>query len=500
MKTINILAVLFVLMLLGCKDADELYDDPNSATNVPPSSIFTKVLLDMQELPYEVFYGPAQRYTQHFVCIEPIYGNQNYNFGETEFYYGTLRDILQMEKEAQRAGSETAEIYTVMAKFFKAYFYVYMTERVGDIPMSEAMKGAVDNNFTPQYDTQKQVYLQCFDLLEQANSELEIIIENGATISNGDIFYDGNLAKWQKVVNVFRLRMLMSLSLKINDADLELKEQFAAIISNPDKYAVFTSNEDNLSIHWIDNADNKNPIYPGKRPYRELEVLGDTYVSLVKELEDPRLFVVADPAPALNVGVENRELLFSSYQGAKSGDDINELKDEAVIDGKYSTRSYSYWYKPVCEPTIQIGYPELQFVIAEAINRGWISGNAALYYNNGIKASMLHYGIEISVIDAYLAKNNITYKGNNTDGLNQILTQKYIAFFNNSGWQAFFDYRRTGIPTFDIGPANENGLRIPKRWKYPDNEVKYNSDELGIALDRQFQGADDINLMMWMLN
>ncbi|HSQ48021.1 MAG TPA: SusD/RagB family nutrient-binding outer membrane lipoprotein, partial [Lutibacter sp.] len=168
--------------------------------------------------------------------------------------------------------------------------------------------------------------------------------------------------------------------------------------------------------------------------------------------------------------------------------------------GKYSYPNEARYYSNFeGEPYIQIGYAEQEFIIAEAINRGWTAGNAETHYINGIKGSMEFYGVAQAKIDAFLLNANIVYKGNNSNGLNQILTQKYIAFFNNSGLEAYFNYRRTGVPTFDIGPANNNGSKIPKRWKYPQSEFENNAANVNAALSTQYGGSDDINEVMWIL-
>jgi Starch-binding associating with outer membrane len=167
---------------------------------------------------------------------------------------------------------------------------------------------------------------------------------------------------------------------------------------------------------------------------------------------------------------------------------------------------------------VQLAYWELQFNIAEAINRGWISGNATTYYENGIRSSMSFYGItdgaSISITDQdtdavlatttvsvtnYLAQTSVAYAGNNITGLNQILTQKYLAFFQNSGFEAFYNYRRTGIPAFHAGPGTGNTGVIPKRWLYPSDESFYNEANLKAALTRQFTtGVDDVNNDLWI--
>jgi hypothetical protein len=61
--------------------------------------------------------------------------------------------------------------------------------------------------------------------------------------------------------------------------------------------------------------------------------------------------------------------------------------------GNYSLINRHHYYETYTgEPSIQIGYPELCFNIAEAINRGWISdgpkGNAEDYYTAWYKIIM----------------------------------------------------------------------------------------------------------------
>ena len=99
----------------------------------------------------------------------------------------------------------------------------------------------------------------------------------------------------------------------------------------------------------------------------------------------------------------------------------------------------------------------------------------------------------------YLNQPAVKYKGNNSDGLAQILMQKYLAYARNSGLQAYYQWRRTGVPTFSTGSGNGNGGVIPKRFQYPTNESTANAANLQAALDAQYGGNDDINGVMWMI-
>ena len=159
------------------------------------------------------------------------------------------------------------------------------------------------------------------------------------------------------------------------------------------------------------------------------------------------------------------------------------------------------------------------FCIAEAINRGWVAGDASTWYRNGIKAIWSFYGIVdgdnkvVFIKDgggsltytvpfsftAYLNQPSVKYKGNNIDGRTQILMQKYLAYARNSGLQAYYQWRRTGVPAFSTGSGNGNGGVLPKRFQYPSNEISANGTNLQAALQSQYGGNDDINALMWLI-
>jgi hypothetical protein len=261
----------------------------------------------------------------------------------------------------------------------------------------------------------------------------------------------------------------------------------------------------------------KNPTSLGRDGTREN--VGSVFMGLTTSLNDPRTFIVGTPAPAkLLAGKLFTD--YTAYAGAPAGLGMSDLGVNAQ-GGEYSyinALRYSFDFAgSKAEPAIIIGYPELCFNIAEGINRGWATGDVATWYTKGITASMNFLGItegssipvgnltgtvvygsvdNISIV-AYLAQPSVQYKGG-ADGLTQILTQKYIAFWQNSNWEAFFNQRRTGVPTLSEGPGNGNGNKIAKRWQYPRAEADSNHDNYNEAVQRQFNGVDDLNGVLWI--
>jgi len=553
MKKISIIYLLPVLALLTVSSCKKSFSDDTTNNNLPnsvPSSLlFTGIITNMVDLPDGAYSSSVQDnmvypnasnkdeiWGQYYIYNYDYYGNNTYDFDSGADYYTTLSNVLAMESAATVAGGAAINPYEAMGKFFRAYFFSKMSLERGDIPMTQALQGL--KNLTPVYDTQKAVMIQCLAWLESANSDLTQLIANptvggtglGSTLG-GDIFYSNSLTQWQKVVNTFRIRLLLELSLQAADPDLNVPTQFSSIISNPTKYPLMQNSTDNLQYTFLASVNtNYYPQYPdifGQSGSRQN--MSQTYVSLLDKFQDPRVFAVSEPARYNVDTLKQSSTAFSSFIGADPGLDLGTMYNNAGLQ-RYSFLNRKRYYSTYTgEPSIQIGYPELMFNIAEGINRGWATGNAETYYIAGIQASMASYGIPTNgtytayfyhpvpgsttgVIDplnydsfnipvnwsTYYAQPAIQYAAGTT-GLTQILQQKYLALFRHSGLEAYFNYRRTGVPVFTTGPGTDNGQRIAKRFLYPLSDRSGNTANYQKALASQYGGNDDINGIMWIL-
>ncbi|HTD40251.1 MAG TPA: SusD/RagB family nutrient-binding outer membrane lipoprotein [Mucilaginibacter sp.] len=518
---IYLLPVLMLLTVSSCKKSyQELTQNPNVPLSVPASLLFNGVLNNMVDFPD----NSNEIYCQYYIYNYNYYGNNTYNFGSGDNYYNTLKNVLLMEKQAITAGSPAVNPYSAIGKFFRAYFFSKMSLEEGDIPMTQALQGLA--NLTPKYDTQKAVMIQSLAWLESANTDLTTLIAAGGNNLSGDIFFNGDLIKWQKVVNTFKIRLLLELSKQAADPDLNVPAQFNAIVSNPAKYPVMTSSDDNLQYVFVSpsNYYPQNPNNFGQNGSRQNS--SQTYIQLLTTFQDPRVFITAEPARHLVDDLHQSPTDFASFVGADPGLDLGIMYANAGL-GDYSFINRKHYYSTFTgEPSIQIGYPELQFNIAEGINRGWTTGNAETYYVAGIQASMAYYSIpttgtftayfyrpgstdptNLGNYDTYPINTNwatyyaqplIKYAGAAT-GLTQILQQKYLAMFRHSGLEPYFTWRRTGVPTFTTGPGTSNGQRIALRFQYPSSERTANTTNYNAALQSQYGGNDDINGVMWIL-
>jgi hypothetical protein len=514
--------LLVVILLAGCdRTMEDLYQNPNKPVNSTPALNLTGILKDMLDAPA----GMEERWSQYFLINYDYYGNNRYDFGEGSTYYGSLTNVVKMEEEAKRQGLPEVNPYAALSKFFKAYFFTKMSLQMGDIPMTQALKGL--ENLTPSYDSQKDVFKQSLSWLEDANTELATLIKNNDKTLAGDFYFNGKLENWQKTVNAFHIRLLIHLSKKVSDADLNVKGQFAAILGDPAKYPLMTSSADNLQFVFVYPTD-PYPNNPSNFGFDALRYnTSATYIKVLTDRKDPRVFITAEPADSLVRKAHISPTSFDAFVGADPGEDLGIMYIKAN-NGKYSLLNRHHFYETFTgEPSIIVGYPELLFNIAEGINRGWAAsgplGTAEAHYKAGIQASMDFYGIPESgkltayflhpgaslgtsdtyAVDvdfnAYYAQPLVQYAGNTAAGLNQILTQRYIALFRHSGLESYYTFRRTGVPNFTTGPGTGNSSRIAMRFKYPSIERNSNADNYSSALRNQFAGNDDINGVMWIL-
>ncbi|NCD71017.1 SusD/RagB family nutrient-binding outer membrane lipoprotein [Mucilaginibacter agri] len=520
-KNYLLLAVVLLTVTSCKKSFEELTQNTNKPSSVPASLLFNGIVNKMADLPE----NQNEIYDQYYLYNYDYYGNNRYDLGSGDDYYPTLKNVVAMEQQAIKSGSAAVNPYSALGKFFRAYFFSKMSLEMGDIPMTQALQGI--DNLEPTYDTQKAVMQQSLTWLESANTDLTTLISAGDNTLQGDIYLNNSLVQWQKVVNTFRIRLLIQLSKKATtDADMNIPSQFAAIIGDAKKYPLMTSSADNLQYTFVtpNNFYPSNPNNFGQSGSRKNT--SATYIGLLTQLKDPRVYVTAEPARDLVDNQKQNPTDFASFVGADAGLDLGVMYNNAGLQ-KYSFINRKHFYSTFTgEPSIQIGYPELMLNIAEGINRGWATGDAESYYINGIKASMASYGIPdngaftayfyrpgstdvtaAANYDTYSIPANFTTYYNQASvkytagaaGLTAILQQKYLALFRHSGLESYFTYRRTLVPNFTTGPGTGNSGRIALRFKYLSAERTSNATNYNKALQSQFGGNDDINGVMWIL-
>ncbi len=557
MRTIKLIGfIAFLTILASCQKFSDVNPNiPGQNSPMPPSLLLNRIENELAEGPGEVDGQPGsvselpsrsgsiEHYCQQLWPNNVYYGGvDNYNWSNTAHPYNMLKDIIQMENNALITANSKVNVYSAMGKFLRAYIFIWLSQRVGDIPMIQAGQGLTYP--TPAYNTQHDVYKASLALLDTANQYINQIsadkgvAEGIATLPfTGDIFGFtglGGLAEWQKVINAYRLRVLISLSNKAglsSASDINIAGQFNSILSNPATYPLMASDNDDLKYAY---SSAFNPYATNVKDYYDTsDPLTSSLLSLTDSTDDPRTYVFATPS-IYQRKTKNRSISdFKCYVGGNPDTSLtvllNEQNDFSYINyNRYFTSTYTGPSTGAeALGSIIIGYPEQCFNIAEGIVRGWTSGNAVTALDNGINGSMVYYGVSDQgkqgvydvtgdtllgtvtyQLDSFINHINSAFNaaaGNQNLQVQYIINQKFIAMFLNSGWEPFYNWRRTGYPTSFVGSSSPNLFtangQIPLRWQYPQTEVQFNTTNWQNSVTSQYGSAgDNLFQKMWILN
>lgn len=489
MKKLLFNSIFLVLVFSSCEKLEVINENPNNVSETHPQLLLTKIEWDAFQV---AGVGPMFA-TRMVVQTDGENTSQYYNWDRGSYgSYDRLRDITKMIEEAQRIENPS---YEALGKFFRAHYFYHLSLTFGDIPYSDALKGETDQIYAPVYDTQKDVFSGILKELEDASALLtDDIIE-------GDIIYQGNPEKWRKLINSYKLKILLTLSKKENEADLNVKDRFASTVASE---GLLGSNEDNGQLEFIDQLGSRYTEY-NNSAYGSARYMDSTFIQKLKDRNDPRLFIYSDQTrQAKEDGLAIND--FDSYDGGNPVAPYETVNEKAAA-GLVSKPNLRYTTDPTTEPHMILGYSELQLILSEAVVRGWISGNAKTYYENGIRASFEFYNqyaenfasfVDADAAEEYLAHELVDFDQANTDEekIEYIIMQKYLQSFLQGGWRPFFEKLRTGYPDF---PEPE-GSPIPYRWMYPTSEYQLNAGNVSAAIQRQFgEGNDGIREIPWWL-
>ncbi len=507
MKLRNIAIVLFcTATITSCtKDFRETNTNTNNPTSVTPDLLLSGVIRNMMNQQVNDAWGIGNLVAQYHAKIQFVNEDRylwNEQNGVWNSVYGNSRNLQNILVAVQ---NDTKSPYLGVGLILKSWMFSLATDAYGDVPYKEAGKAKTDGAYLPAYDTQEEIYTGILADLKRANE----LLATSNTNLEGDILYGGGAAsiiKWRKLANSLRLRMLMRISKKKN-VNAEMQAIVGDAVNNP----IFTSNADNAELKYFSAAPNQFPLY-GSRvgSFDEIRV-SKTLSDRLTALGDTRLNVFGRPSQSsITAGTPKIE-------GIPNG-----LGDVAALNfngGPQGVSRVGYTFAclvcndpgqavpdPSAPRAILMNYAELQFIIAEAREKGMITtGSADTYYANGINANFdywksivpVQYNVNVNMPAGYLTQAAVAYTGTQTDKLSKIALQKWIALYFN-GLEAWFDWRRTGMPEIVPGASNLNGNRVPVRYIYPLSEQSLNGANRMKAVAAQ-GGTDDLNTKMWLL-
>jgi len=475
MKRFKIITILFfgLLITVACdKDFEEINTDPNNPTAVPSDLMIPGIIRGAQNQSYSTFVGGDMGacWSQQFAKVQyndeaRYIPRQGTITGVWNTYYAVV--VSDANAMYNLAVTEENKNMQGVALALQAYGFAFLTDVYGDIPFSEAIK-ADEGIIAPVYDKQEAVYTGILKMLDDA---IALLGTSGAINSTNDILYGGDAGLWKKFASSLKFRVLMRASAK-----MDVSAQLQALVNSGN---LFTSNAEDAKLVYLGSQPDANPLYEsivyGTRGEWKIN---STIVDLLMEDNDPRLAVYAQ----LNDSDE--------YRGKPSGYD-----DVPNDDYNYTNVSAlgEFYLRPEL-PGFFVSNPELKFLMAEAVTKNYISGNANDYYIEGITSS-LDFN-EVSAADQATYLNLKALSTTKETALEQIALQKYVSLFSQ-GVESWNEWRRTGIPA--LTPAFDGVInQIPSRYNYPTTEGSINKTNYEAAVAAQ--GPDLLTTPIWWMN
>ncbi len=220
------------------------------------------------------------------------------------------RNVLKSTVDVLDKTRESDEYYNLyhMARIWRAYTGMILTDTFGDVPFSEAGLAFLEDNTIPVYDPQQEIYNEILSELEQATAALD-----ASRPEVLEVLYGGDIAKWKR----FGYSLMLRAAMRLTKVDPDLAQEYVAkavagglMQSNDDNAMIrHTTLYTNPSGSWLNGSEANNYF------------LTQNFVDYLQLNDDPRL-----------------ESMAVRYVGAESGSD--QTGDLAVTD-----------------PEVQIGMP-----------------------------------------------------------------------------------------------------------------------------------------------
>ncbi|MEA5138711.1 SusD/RagB family nutrient-binding outer membrane lipoprotein [Arcicella rigui] len=403
-------------------------------------------------------------------------------------YYREVNKHLVDVIAKTKGDANRSNLYN-MARIWKAYTFMILTDSYGDVPYSEAGLGYLQGTVFPKYDAQQAIYTDILKELDEASAALDA----NKTKEVSDVIYAGDITKWKRLGYSLLLRAAMRLTkVDANTAQNYVKKAFAG--------GVMQSNADNCLLRHSPAYTNEVGVQLNGSE-RANFYLHATLVDYLKNANDPRLGIIAlkyntkaqsatdnTKDPAKQIGIPAG---YDQSSIAKTPNYPGEIELYSQVDRIKVAKSDA--------PCFFVTFGQTQLLLAEAAQRGWISGNVSDYYKAGVKGHIQQFiehdaslSVSDATIDAYFTANPF----NASKALEQINTQYWLASFMNSP-EAFANFRRSGFPALTPNPypGKEIQGNFINRLSYPVDEISVNKANLDAAVARQ--GADNLDTKVW---
>lgn len=426
-RTFALLALLGAVGVSGCNDfltGGELDTDPNRPATATNRQLFVGVQTNIWSLlggdPARVAGTLTQQYqglqSQYYNTYTYVINEQTTNGAHSGLYAGGgLRDVRLLQDSARAQGDT---LMLGIAQIQEALLMGTGADLFGDLVYTEALKGTPNPALTPQL----AIYDSVQALLSRGITNLAAFRGTATNLGPGatDLNYGGDKAKWTRLAHTLKARFYLHTAEVRPAAYAQALTEARQGITNPD---------DDYKAVYSGAAGEENLWYQFAAFQRFGYIVPNDYlINLMESRDDPRIDRYFDTTGDV-CGVP---FFCTSYIGDETGL-LEEGYDQPLVT---STENLLIW--------------------AEAAQRTGATAEAVTELNaeKGVQG--------VPTVSASLSGTAL---------LTEILTEKYIALFENI--EVWNDYKRTCWP--NLTPT-VSGLKIPARLLYDAGERQTNSN------------------------
>ncbi len=328
------------------KELDTLLTNPNYPST---STADVDLYLNTVQLNFNGFFQNASSYTAP-LARQNYWGGPFYRNGAspssfdgmwTTAYTGVIANADAMIPLAQ---SQKKYIQVGIARILKAYTLGTLVDMFGDVPFSQAVKGA--DNTTPAVDGGAAVYASVQSLLDSAIIDLGNT--SAAAAPKVDLYYGGSKAKWITLANTLKLKFYMQT--RLVDASAKAKIQTLLTANNLINAA---ANDFVFQYGKALTPDSRHPDYAGDynnnggggylSNYFIWKVASEKYAGIVTG--------VSSTSVAATTGDPRLRYYFYRQNTANTYSWANESTCPCILKSQYGSATYPVWYPSVPDVT-----------------------------------------------------------------------------------------------------------------------------------------------------
>lgn len=387
-----------------------------------------------------------------------------------------------------------------MARILRAYAGMILTDSYGDVPYSQAGKGYHEGVLRPEYDTQESIYNAVLTELDAAVSALD----PGGSVETAEVLYAGDIEKWKR----FGWSLLFRAAMRVSEVDQALAQVY---IDKAIAGGMLQSPADNALVrHGTEFRNTFGETLQARESANYY--IPNTFINYLLDNNDPRIAIAIRHPGALNGGDQteaNRTRVPGEQIGFPMGYDNSSIVAKAAEDGVSSLYAYSQYdvttIASIDVPFMMLTFSQNQLLLAEAVVRGWASGNASQLFESAIRAHFEdltthgHLVFDEGEVNAYVAAQVAAFNASDEMGQREhIGTQYWVTSFLNPS-ESWANFRRSGFPNLPPNPYPLSDIpagEFIRRLIYPPgNDYNNNTANLQAAVDRQ--GPDEMDTRIW---